>query len=200
VEACWSIDVNKLHREGGLRPGWSAWQWRRGQEKTASINWRAEGDRLHLVYRVGIGGDWEDVAQTVPIVRVPCTFGGVRPYFICPGVVNGIPCGRRVAKLYAAGRYFLCRYCYRLPYASQSEEIWERMRRRANKIWQRLGAEPGVLAPMPRKGMSWSTYERLLAKAAHAEELADKALVSRLQQFNAQIEIATRKKNSRGSA
>ena len=27
--------------------------------------------------------------MTVRIVRVPCRFGGTRPYFICPGVVNG---------------------------------------------------------------------------------------------------------------
>ena len=28
VEACRSIDVNRLHREGCLRPGWGGgWQW-----------------------------------------------------------------------------------------------------------------------------------------------------------------------------
>ena len=32
--------------------------------------------------------------------------------FHLPGVVNGAICGRRVAKLYGAGRYFLCRDCY----------------------------------------------------------------------------------------
>jgi hypothetical protein len=39
-----------------------------------------------------------------------------RPYFVCPGVVNGTACGRRVAKLYGPGRYFVCRHCYRLAY------------------------------------------------------------------------------------
>jgi hypothetical protein len=39
-------------------------------------------------------GEWEDVAETVRIVRVPCRFGGARPYFICPGFVNGVACGR----------------------------------------------------------------------------------------------------------
>ena len=42
--------------------------------------------------------------ETVRIVRVPCRFGGTRPYFICPGVVNGIPCGRRVVKLHGPER------------------------------------------------------------------------------------------------
>ena len=67
------------------------------------------------------GDQWEDVAETVRLVRVPCRFGGSRPYFICPGVVNGITCKRRVAKLHGPGRYFLCRSCYRLAHASQSE-------------------------------------------------------------------------------
>jgi len=51
-------------------------------------------DRLHLTYRVRIGGgEWDNVAETVRIVRVPCRFGGARSYFICPGVVDGIATG-----------------------------------------------------------------------------------------------------------
>ncbi len=151
VEACRSIDVNRLHREGCLRAGWmGSWQWTRDGEQVASINLRAEHDRLHLTYRVRIGGgEWEDVAETVRIVRVACRFGGARPYFICPGVVNGIACGRRVAKLHGPGRYFLCRHCYRLAHASQSEGAWDRTLRRANKIRQRLGGDPGMAAPFP---------------------------------------------------
>ena len=48
--------------------------------------------------------------ETVRIVRVPCRFGSTRSYFICPGVVNGIPCGRRAVKLHGPGRYCLCRW------------------------------------------------------------------------------------------
>ncbi len=105
----------------------------RDGEQVASISLRAETGRLTLVYRVRIGGDdWEDVAETVLIARVACRFGGSRPYFICPGVVNGVACKRRVAKLHASGRYFLCRHCHRLAYASQSEDTWDRAFRRAN--------------------------------------------------------------------
>ena len=127
VEACRSIDVNRLHRDGCLRAGSMAiWQWSRDGDRVTPTNMRAELDRLHLTYRVrNGGGEWEDVNETVRIVRVPCRFGGDRPYFVCPGVVNGTACGRRVAKLYGPGRYFLCRYCYRLAYASQSEDAAE---------------------------------------------------------------------------
>ncbi|MGZ9103709.1 MAG: hypothetical protein ACXW3Y_12655 [Rhodoplanes sp.] len=120
VEACRSIDVNRLHRDGCLRAGWmGAWQWTRDGEKIASINLFGDHDRLHLSYRVrSDGGEWKDVSETVRIVRVPCRFGGTRPYLICPGIVRGVACGRRVAKLYRPGRYFLCRHCYRLAHAS----------------------------------------------------------------------------------
>ena len=109
----------------------------------ASINLRTEADRLSLSYRMRIGGgEWEDVEETINIVRVSCRFGGTRPYFLCPGVVNGVPCGRRVAKLHGPGRYFLCRHCYRLTFASQSEGRWDRALSRSNKIPRQCGAVP----------------------------------------------------------
>ena len=128
VESCRSIDVNRLRKAGCLAPGWrGGWKWTRDGEKVASIHQRADAGRLHLIYRVRIGGgEWEDLEEIVRIVRVPCRLGGARPYFLCPGVVNGIRCGRRVARLHGPGRYFLCRHCYRLAHASQSESGWDR--------------------------------------------------------------------------
>jgi hypothetical protein len=97
VESCRSIDVNRLQKACGLSPGWSSgWQWTRDGEKVAWISLRAEASCLNLTYRVRVAdGEWRDVVETVRIVRIPCRFGGARPYFICPGVVNGIACGRR---------------------------------------------------------------------------------------------------------
>src|SRR4051794_3324525 len=83
------------------------------------------------------------------IVCVSCRFGGCRPYSVCPGVVNGIACDRRVAKLYQGGRYFLCRHCYGLAYASQREARMDRDLRKANKIRVRLGGDPGMAARFP---------------------------------------------------
>jgi len=198
VEACRSIDVNRLHREGCLRAGWmGGWQWTRDGEKVAAINLRAENERLHLSYRVRIsGGEWEDVAETVRIVRVACRFGGARPYFICPGVVNGIACERRVAKLHGPGRYFLCRHCYRLAHASQGEGEWDRTLRRANKIKQRLGGDPGMAAPFPPKpkGMWWRTYERLRERAFDDEMRADEAFALRAERLLARIDNPKRKR------
>jgi hypothetical protein len=200
VEGCRSIDVNRLHREGCLRPGWSGvWRWTRDGERVAWITLRAEADRLHLSYRVrvGGGGEWEDVDEAVRVVRVPCRLGGERPYFICPGVVDGVACGRRVAKLHGAGRRFLCRRCHGLAYASQGEGGLDRALRRANKVRVRLGGEPGMASPFPdRPRCMWRrTYERLRARVLAAETRADEAFLTRLEALTAR---AGRGKRGRG--
>jgi hypothetical protein len=201
VEACGSIDINRLHRQGSLRAGWEGlWQWACDGEEAASIKLRVELERLHLTYRIGIGSDGENVAETVRIVRVACRFGGSRPYFVCPGVVNGIACGRRVVKLYGAGRYFLCRHCYRLAYDSQSEGAWHRTLRRANKIRQRLGGDPGMAAPFPPKprGMWWRTYERLWDQALEAETRADETLALQAKRLLGLVDARARNAPGRG--
>ena len=124
---------------------------------------------------------------------MPCRFRGARPYFVCPGVVNGITCGRRVAKLYGAGTYFLCRHCYRLAYTSQREDRYDRALRRANNIRMRLGGEPGTASVFPArpKGMHRETYERLQSRVLNAEMLAEERLailVARLQRSDRRSE------------
>jgi hypothetical protein len=199
VEACRSIDVNRLHEAICLRPGWwGEWQWTNNGERVAWISLRAEANCVHLSYRVRIGGgEWEDVEETVRIVRVPCRFGGSRPYFICPGVVNGIACGRRVAKLHGPGRYFLCRHCYRLAHASQSESGWDRAVRRAGKIRQRLDGDPDIAAPFPKKpkGMWRRTYQRLREEAFEAKIEADEAFALSVGRLLARIDNTNRKRS-----
>ena len=54
----------------------------------------------------------------------------------------GRPCGRRCGKLYLppGGTYFGCRVCYDLSYASQREDLANRMIRNANKLrYEKLG-------------------------------------------------------------
>lgn len=175
------LDVNQLHRAGCLDAGWSGgWQWTHNGKRTGWINLASGVDSLRLTYRTRTpGAEWLDVAETVSIVRVPCRFGGARPYFICPGIVNGVVCGRRVAKLYASGRYFLCRHCHQLAHASQREAVWERALRRASKIRRRLGGNPETIEPFPDrpKGMWRRTYQRLLEQVADAESVADESFV-----------------------
>ena len=144
-----------------------------------------------------MGGDWQDVAESVRIVRIGCRYGGTRPYFECPGVVNGSACGRRVSKLYGHGRYFLCRHCYRLVYASQSEGELDRSLRRANTIKQRLGGEPGLAYPFPRRprGMWRRTYDRLHEETFEIEMRAEEAIELLTAKVAARIDRSSRKRS-----
>ena len=73
----------------------------------------------------------------------------------------------------------LCRHCYRLAYASQREDRYDRALRRANNIRMRLGGKAGIAAPFPGrpKRMHNQTYERLKSAALDAEILAEERLV-----------------------
>jgi hypothetical protein len=90
---------------GCLRPGCSSTcRWIIGND-VASINVRAEPERVHLSYTVRVGdGESEDMAETIPIIHLRCRFGGSRAYFICPGPRDGTDCGRRITKLHLSRR------------------------------------------------------------------------------------------------
>ncbi len=183
VEGSRSLDVNELNKAGVLSRGYRGslrWSYEDGME--ATIGLRMEDDRLVLSYRYRVNdGAWQDVDQPVLITWSPCRYGGRRPYFTCPGVVNGVPCGRRALKLYGAGRYFLCRHCYGLSYGSQRERGMDRALGKANKIRMNLGGEPGMASSFPDKprGMHWRTYHRLMQEAANAEAEANELFAAR---------------------
>ena len=173
VEDCLSLNANFLHRQGSLRPGSAGHlTWTRNGKRVSSIGFRMEGDQLILDYRHrSSGGEWENIKEPIHVVRNPCRFGGTRPYLICPGVMNGVVCGRRVVKLYASDKYYFCRHCYRLKYTSQYENLWDRLMTRGNKIRERLGGDLGMesLLPPRPKGMWRQTYERLCKEVRLAE-------------------------------
>src|SRR5215471_8520223 len=151
VAANWRGCDVAFARAGCLHPGYrGGWEWRQGSDRVAWITLWQDNDRLILSYRVSRnGGKWRDVEQPTQIVWMPCHLGGQRPYFLCPGIVNGVVCNRRVTKLYGAGDYFLCRHCYRLAYASQRENGSDRAFRRANKVRARLGGDASMASSFP---------------------------------------------------
>jgi hypothetical protein len=84
-----------------------------------------------------------------------------------PKEVEGCPgrrCGRRIAKLYLLGRYFLSRHCHNLVYASQNEDKMARRNRKMRKLRTKVGGDgDNVISPFPEKpkGMHWETFLRL---------------------------------------
>lgn len=152
------VDIRYMHKHGLLRSlGSGTLSWSRNDVQTASIRFRIEEDRLVLNYRYRThGNEWEDIEQPVLFDRTACNYGGERVWFLCPH------CSRRVAVLYGAGAWFLCRHCYRLPYSSQQETYADRMRRKARKIRDSLGASNNLMEPVWEKprGMHWRTFNK----------------------------------------
>ncbi|MFC6588785.1 hypothetical protein ACFQDZ_17450 [Sulfitobacter pacificus] len=105
AEECRSLDVNRLHREGCLTPGRQGnWVWSRDGEEVARIGYKAEEGQFVLDYRFRqYGGEWEPITEVVGLTHADCNYGNQRPYFRCPGVVDGRHCGRRVGKLFSGG-------------------------------------------------------------------------------------------------
>ena len=176
-----SISVNHLYQAGHLKPGKiGGWEWRHGGEQVASIGIRGEAGRLRLVYRVSPESEEpEDVDMPITIDWTACHLGGKRPFFICPGVVSGRVCNRRVAKLFLASCYFLCRHCHRVAYTCQSETLVDRAMRAANKRRVAMGSEPGMGSFVRKpKGMHWSTYWRHMDMIESADDIANLAFIN----------------------
>jgi hypothetical protein len=91
--------------------------------------WVAEADSGGLYLQLGYmsinqqTGEKLDHDYPIQLAETRCNFGGTRYWFICPLEKNGIPCGRRVGKLYMPPRemYLGCRHCYDLTYKSCQE-------------------------------------------------------------------------------
>ena len=173
VESCLSIDVSQLNRMGYL-DSWQrySWKWQDG----SNIVIETKPGVIELFYGISSNGhQHEDVHIEVPLSWSSCNYGGKRPWFICPG--KG--CGKRVAKLYRDGKYFLCRHCHDLAYSSQRECKEFRLLNRVQKICQRLGYnnyDDICFEPEPKpKGMHQATYDELIERAQDLECEATRA-------------------------
>ena len=126
VESCYALDTADLKRLKFLAQGsetsgtlrWVRKTWTGDVRSEVSITVAAgqSDGTARLSYRCS--GAKEEVAYRVRLVTTPCHLGGVRWWFVCPLSRGGVACGRRVRKLYQAGRYFGCRRCHSLTYTS----------------------------------------------------------------------------------
>jgi hypothetical protein len=173
VDAQRCLDVRWLQRKGFLKPGvFVTVSWTRNGEPDGDVVARAREGRIILMYRVcnNQQPQWQNIEQRVFLVWTRCNYGGRRPWFICPGMIRGRSCGRRVAVLIGAGPYFLCRHCHNLTYQSRNENEADRLLRKARKIRERLGADINHTVPILEKpkGMHWKTFSRLVLQAKRA--------------------------------
>ncbi|MBT8766298.1 hypothetical protein [Metapseudomonas boanensis] len=158
-----ALDVRLLQRDGLLAPGKTAsWCWSLNGENLGSIQIRAKTGRVTLHYRTRISGN-ELQTREYPVFLewTGCTYGGQRPWFLCPGR----DCGRRVAILFG-GSVFACRHCHQLAYPSQRTRFRDPAMLRADRIRKKLNWTPGIFNGdgVKPKGMHWKTFNRLKAE------------------------------------
>jgi hypothetical protein len=133
VEDCLALDASRWMREGILRAGVvlrGTWRWTYQSGSSFTVHYEVDTlDLSHPFVRLWYSWVWtasqqqESADYRVRLVTTRPRFGGLRWWFICPLVVNGRGCGRRVGKLYLPGRdrYFGCRHCHGLTYTSCQE-------------------------------------------------------------------------------
>jgi hypothetical protein len=195
VERCRAVDVMKLARAGYLATKMlGTWTWTYGDGSTCSVLITGGYDAVLLDYRVSQrGGEWQSVAQRVPIRWAQCRFSGERPWFVCDVSADGAYCGRSVAKLYNAGRLFACRHCYRLGYAIQRGGPMDRAHHRLARLHRKLSADydgPDMPPPPKPKWVRWKTYSRITQRIEAAKEQLDVVFVAGAQRILARTERA----------
>ena len=183
IEEVRRLDIRYMRQHGLLRPGYlGSMTWHRGDKETGSIQFHVSYDnRIVLDYRYReYSGEWESVRETIMMDWTPCHYGGTRPWFRCPG------CARRVGVLCGYGKWFLCRHCHRLPYASQQQSHHDRMMDQAWKIRKRLEVGESLFEPLgpwhKPKRMHWRTFAKLTAREkrySRASLSAFKALIDK---------------------
>ncbi len=172
TDACLQVDIRKLARDGLLKPGAEGSFLER--KSKYEIRLVSGQDRMRFQHGLSMLAGFRRLAEDVVTIDwTECNYGGSRPWFLCLGCGRrvGILYGRRVkrdgSKLPVRNRTLKCRQCHDLGYASQHDEWDQRMRRRANKIWARIGGRYGNKP----KRMHWRTYDRLVDEARYFEDL-----------------------------
>ena len=108
VEDSLVLSAGKLARDGVIAQGAGAgalrWTNSVTGEQTASAGYSREGsgDRIILRLRYTVtrhSGEKYDIGESIALQTTPSAVGGVRWWFVCPLVVNGRDCARRVGKL-----------------------------------------------------------------------------------------------------
>jgi hypothetical protein len=212
VGASRTLDVNELTdavehpgAEGTIR--WGAEDDPRSRIGVALLPEDGDADRataVRLWYTVDPDGDDTDREYTVPLEYTECNFGGVRPWFRCPGAVDGVKCGERVGKLHCPPRgpqLYLCRECHNLGYASSraSGNDMDTALLRYKRAFAKADAEgrrphPNNAPHLPDrpKGMHHDTFADLLEEVQDAREGWRDAMDERLEHIVGKYEALLR--------
>jgi hypothetical protein len=181
------LDLNKLARQGLVRPGasvgaygirWFSTYW--DEEIASGLISASMGGEFEGWFRIQIGS----LDQTIILLPKARQYGGRQGYFVCP-VMNR--CASVLWKPSGASR-FCSRQAWgrRVAYASQFLDPDNRAHRGKAKIKQRLigdcDPDEWELPPKP-KWMRWSTYNRFVVRFDSYEEILDRGIAELAAKF-----------------
>ncbi len=117
--------LNKEHRRLTGRIVWSYLD-----EERSSIGFTMEREdwgtpfedttlTLNYTHTSSWTGEKSNMNNKIQLTTTSCNFGGQRYWFICPLSKNGRYCGKRVGVMYLIGKWYGCRHCGEIAYASQ---------------------------------------------------------------------------------
>lgn len=168
------LDLADFKREWFERHLSGTVRWSRGGHQTGAISYRLAPDHFRLIYTVPSREGRREIVEPFRLAFTEQPLGGRRRWIVCPS------CGRRCRVLYG-GVNFRCRQCHRATYPSQYEPFRVGGFSAIDRVREKLGGEPGLANPFPRKpkGMHWRTYRRLEAADWQAAETLERVLASR---------------------
>jgi hypothetical protein len=169
------LDIRKLRRRGGLRPGGvttGTLEWTRRGGQAASVDMRIDLRDGVSQMVLEFDFDGQPFGQAIDIVNRPMPYGGRRYYFVCPRR------GHRCEVLALVGGQFASRQAHRLTYQSQSDDLLERLRGRRDRLWGRLRPEGRQRA---RGQHGERLFEAFLEADGHYNRLFDWAM-ARIEQ------------------
>jgi hypothetical protein len=167
VEQYPAIDLRVLRRAGLLGDGqcsYTTLHWGNQGPETLSVRILIDlSDTGDASMRIVRSDDYCATAERVAIECVPCPYGGVRCYFLCPLI------GVRCEQLFLADGIFASRKAHKLTYASQSEDELSRARRKVSKLHRQV--EGDFRYARPRGRNRWRIVQGLKAAKTDARAL-----------------------------
>lgn len=169
------LNIGTLCRAGLFPDKHRIVQWGWGGKSYVQLN--VNGDYIVVSYTAkGYKHAVNEQIRTETVVMSGVLAGRRRRYFCCPY------CGRHASKLYIGTYKVACRKCFHLVYPTQRMHAIDRTRVMADRLYRKLGANPGdsfheIQKP---KGMHWRTFERKLDEIEEAVSVADACAVFHL--------------------
>ena len=124
---------DSIVRNGGMN-------WNRNGEETGSIGFVISMEECDEYIRFKYTHTDRNTDEKIELdykarlTWTSCYFGGRRWWFVCPLVIDGRACNRRVGSLHlASSKYFGCRHCFNLTYRSSQES------HQYDSLYRRLG-------------------------------------------------------------